>query len=202
MPNNFESIFGGMFRGLASNKSSGGLNQTNTQNASNPQTYQWIGQASGGTVFPINREQTQNPALPFAFGSAGISLSYANPVLTDIPTLLSQGSPGTDVSQRDAAGSVGSPTNIPATYASLSGGYIGNGYGMSPQNADHFKTFFANQIGLSNKLPKASAFNTSLAITDQADTHIGSSQDSWKNAWNVFSSMQKGYSPMGSIARW
>jgi hypothetical protein len=201
MPNNFQSIVGGIFRGISSNKSSAGLNQTNTQNDTNPLTYQWIGESTGGTAYPINREQTQNPALPFAKGSAGTNIPYAPPVLTDIPTLLNQGSPGTDVSLRTSAGSVGSQTSIPPGMAPIANA-VGNGYGMSPQNADHFKVYFANQIGLSNQLPRASAKTTGLAIADQQHENVAGSSDSWKSAYQTFSAMQKGYSPMGSIARW
>lgn len=200
-PNNFTSIFGGIFRGLSNNKASGGLNQTNTQSSDNPLTYQWIGAPTGGTTYQIDREQTQNPSLPFEKGSAGTNVPYAKPVLTDIPTLLNQGSPGTDVSLRTSAGSVGSATHIPPGMAPINNA-VGNGYGMSPQNADHFKVYFANQIGLSNQLPRASAKTTGLAIADQQHENVGGSSDSWKSAYQTFASMQKGYSPMGSIARW
>lgn len=200
-PNNFTSIFGGIFRGLSNNKSSGGLNQTNTQNSSNPLTYQWIGQSAGGTTYQIDREQTQNPSLPFEKGSGGTNVAYSSPPLTDIPTLLNQGAPGTDVSIRNSAGSVGSPTNVPAGYAPRNNG-VGSGFGMSPQNADHFKQYFANQIGLQNNLPRASAKNTTLAVSDQQHTNVAGSSDSWQSSFQTFAAMQKGYSPMGSLSRW
>ena len=198
-PNNFQSIFGGIFRGLSNNRSSGGLNQTNTQNSDNPLTYQWIGFPTPSDLRQqIQKEQTQNPSLPFEKGSGGTSVDYSRAVLTDIPTLVNQGSPGTDISLRHSAASAGSPTNIPTGFASPTN-WVGNGYGMSPQNGDHFKTFFANQLNLRNVLPKATPMITSLAISEQADTHVANSNDSWKNAFQLYSSMQKQYYPMSSL---
>ena len=201
-PTNADSIFGGIFRGLSNNRSSGALNQTNTQNSNNPLTYQWIGFPTPSDLRqPIEKEQTQNPSLPFDKGSSGTNVPYSSAPLTDIPTLLQQGSPGTNTSIRDTASSVGSPTNVPAGWAPIANP-VGSGYGMSPQNADHFKQYFANQIGLGNNLPKASAANTTLAIAHQQHTNSAGASDAWQRSWEVFGSMQKDYNPMGSISRW
>jgi len=199
MANNFQSIVGGIFRGLSNNRASGGLNQTNTQSSQNPLTYQWIGFPTPSDLRqPIQKEQTQNPSLAFEKGSAGTSQSYSMPPLTDIPTLVTQGMPGPDSSFRLTAGSVGSKSNIPALRAPINNAQ-GNGFGMSPQNGDHFKQYFANQIGLFNVLTKPVPEATASAISVQQHTNVAGNPDAWASSWQTFLSMAKGYNPAGNF---
>jgi hypothetical protein len=142
---------------------------------------------------PITKEQTQNPSLPFGKSSAGTEYSYENPLPTDIRMLVTQGIPGTNVSPNDASSDTGSliqpiPDNVP--YA---GSFQSSGYGMSPQNGDHFKYYFANNIGnyANTKVPFPATVLS--AIQEQPGVNSDGSSNVWHGAFQTFATMRKGY---------
>jgi len=193
MPNNFQSIFGGIIRGLSNDKRSVGLTGHNVS-TDNPHTYTWIGQETSDLRQPIEKEQSQNPSLPFAKGSSGTQYSYTQPLPTDITTLVSAGSPGTSIAETDQASAIGSmiqtvPNKVPVNNSQS------NGYGMSPQNGDHFKQYFANQIGVMNKNPVPMASQVLTAVQEQQNTNTDGSSDVWHGSWQTIQSMRKGYRP-------
>jgi hypothetical protein len=193
MPNNFDSIFGGILRGLSNDKRSVGLTGSNVK-TDNPHTYTWIGQETSDLRQPIEKEQSQNPSLPFAKGSSGTQYSYTQPLPTDITTLVSQGSPGTSIAETDQASSIGStiqtvPNKVPVNNSQS------NGYGMSPQNGDHFKQYFANQIGVMNKNPVPMSSQVLTAVQEQQNMNTDGSSDVWHGSWQTIQSMRKGYRP-------
>jgi len=192
-PNNWQSIVGGIVGGISNDKRSAGLTGHNVT-TDNPQTYGWIGQETSDLRQPIQKESSQNPSIPFTSGSPGVAMPYAQLLPNDIPTFLQQGAPGTNVSIRTEASSVGSPTLIPTGFAPINNAQF-SGYGMSPQNGDHFKQYFANQIGLSNQLPKASPAVSAMAVQVEQSLGSAGSQDSWIHAWQTFTNMRKTYQP-------
>jgi|SRR5215471_5388835 len=195
-PNNFQSIIGGMIRGLTNSRRSAALTAHNVSN-DNPQSFAWIGGSTSDLRQPIEKEMSQQPSLAFGKASSGTSYAYFNPVLNDIPSLYLQGQPGTNVSERKVAGSVGSPTNVPAPFAPIDN-WPSAGYGMSPQNGDHFKYYFANQIGLSNQLPKPNPANVAeMTMAAQNHSAAGAS-DLWFSHAQTVSNMLKGYNPSGN----
>ena len=193
MPNNWDSIVGGIVRGLSNDHRSAGLTGSNVK-TDNPHTYAWIGQETSDLRQPIQKEATQNPSLPFTMGSPGTQYSYSQTLPTEVRTFFTQATPGTDVSIRSEASSVGSQTLIPTNYAPINNRQT-SGYGMSPQNGDHFKAYFANQIGLNNNLPKANAAVTTEHIQEQQGLGSAGSNAVWHNSWQTFISMRKSYSP-------
>jgi hypothetical protein len=193
MPSNWDSIFGGIIRGLSNDRRSVGLTGSNVK-TDNPQTYSWIGQETSDLRQPIDKEQSQNPSLPFAKGSSGIQYAYSQPVTTDVRTLVAQGSPGTNIAYTDQASSIGSmiqtvPTRVRPNNWNFSG------YGMSPQNGDHFKLYFANQIGVRNMNPNPMSSQVLTAVQEQQNTNTDGSSDVWHGNWQVIQAMRKGYRP-------
>jgi hypothetical protein len=192
-PNNFQSIVGGIFRGLSNDKRSVGLTGSNVK-TDNPHTYAWIGQETSDLRQPIEKEQSQNPSLPFAKGSSGTQYSYTQPLPTDVRTLIAQGSPGTNIALTDEASSIGSmiqtvPAQVPMNNWNFSG------YGMSPQNGDHFKLYFANQLGVRNMNPTPMASQVLTAVQEQQNTNTDGSSNVWHGSWQTIQSMRKGYRP-------
>ena len=193
MATNFGSIVGGIVRGLSNDKRSAGLTGSNVK-TDNPHTYNWIGQETSDLRQPIQKEMSQNPSLPFEKGSSGTEYSYSNPLPTDITTLVKQGSPGTNVSPFREASSIGSLIQTVPSYVP-NNNWNFSGFGMSPQNADHFKTYFANQIGVNPANPNPLSANVLTAITEQANTPIDGSHDVWNGAWETYISMRKDSKP-------
>src|SRR5215831_17224135 len=130
-----------MIRGLSNDKRSLGISTSASVKTDNPLTYAWIGQNTSDLRQPIEKEQSQNPSLPFEKSSSGTQYSYSQPLPTDITTLVSQGSPGTNISETDLASSIGSLIQ-PTPGFVRPDNWNFSGYGMSPQNADHFKAYF------------------------------------------------------------
>jgi len=192
-PNNFGSIVGGIVRGSTNSRRSVGLTGHNVS-TDNPLTFAWIGQETSDLRQPIQKEVSQNPSLPFEKTTPGTQYEYTNPLPTDVRTLFNQGSPGTNVSLRDKAASVGSSTLIPTGFAPMNNA-VGAGFGMSPQNGDHFKFYFANQIGLSNMLPKANAATMAQGVMEEQSRNVAGSADIWHGNWQTFISMRKAYNP-------
>src|SRR5215471_8209973 len=193
MANNFGSIVGGIVRGLSNDRRSAGLTGSNVK-TDNPHTYRWIGQETSDLRQPIEKEMSQNPSLPFEKTTSGTEYSYTNPLPTDIRTLIQQGSPGTDIAETRQASSIGStiqtvPPVVPINNWNFSG------MGMSPQNGDHFKYYFANQIGVKNQNANPLPANVLAFSTEQANTVIDGSHDVWNGAWQTFISMRKNYQP-------
>jgi len=195
--NNFESIFGGIFRGLASNKSSAGLNQTNTQSDKNPLTYAWIGQQTNDLRQPIEKEQSQSPALPGLFGSSGTAYSYSVPLPTDVRSIASYNNPATSVALNSLPSQLGSTVHPAPAYAPIDN-WAFRGYGMSPQNGDHFKQYFANQMGNFNMMPKPNPSNVLTAVSDQANIAVDGSADVWQGTYQTMTLMGKRYNPMAN----
>jgi hypothetical protein len=193
MPNNFQSIVGGIFRGLSNDRRSVALTGSNVK-TDNPLTFTWIGQETSDLRQPIEKEVSSNPSLPFEKTTPGTQYEYANTLPTDVRTLVKQGSPGTDVSIRDKASSVGSSTLVPTGFAPINNAQNA-GVGMSPQNGDHFKSYFANQIGLSNQLPVAHAASTLQGVMEEQSRNITGSADVWHGSWQTFVNMRKRYNP-------
>jgi hypothetical protein len=192
MPTRWQSITGGILRGLSNDKRSAGLTGSNVK-TDNPHTYTWIGQETSDLRQPIQKEQTQQPALPFGMASGGTQYSYQNPLPTDIRMLLTQGSPGTDVGTKDASSDTGSLNQSVPGNAPMNNGFQSSGYGMSPQNGDHFKYYFANSIGAqaNNKVPFPSSVLNAVQV--QQNSNTDGNPDVWKGAMQVFGSMSKGY---------
>jgi len=193
MATNFGSIVGGIVRGLSNDKRSAALTGSNVK-TDNPQTFTWIGQNTSDLRQPIQKEMSQNPSLPFEKGSSGTQYSYSQPLPTDITTLVAQGSPGTNVGEFREASSIGSliqtiPSIVPNNNWNFSG------FGMSPQNGDHFKTYFANQIGINPANPNPLSANVLTAVTEQANIPIDGSVNVWNGAWQTINAMGKPYHP-------
>jgi len=196
-PNNYGSIVGGIIRGLSNDRRSAGLTGHNVTN-DNPQSYAWIGQNTSDLRQPIQKEMSQNPSLPFEKGSSGTQYEYTNPLPTDIRSLVRQGYPGTDVNIVDQASSVGSlvqgmPSFVPINNLQLSG------YGMSPQNADHFKYYFANQMGQLNLTPQVNPSNVLTAVQEHQNINTDGSAQVWHGAFQTFGTMLKRYNPANSF---
>jgi len=199
MPNNWQSITSGILKGISNDKRSVGLTGSNTK-TDNPNTFTWIGQETSDLRQPIQKEQTQTPSLPFGNASAGTVYSYQNPLPTDIRMLISQGSPGTNVSPKDASSDTGSLIQgIPDTVAT-NNAFPSSGYGMSPQNGDHFKYYFANTIGAqaNNKVPFPASVLT--AVQEQQNFNTDGSSNVWNGAMQLFGSMSKSYAGIKPVA--
>jgi hypothetical protein len=192
-PNNFGSIVGGILRGLSNDKRSVGLTGSNVK-TDNPQTYSWIGQETSDLRQPIQKEQSQNPSLAFAKGSSGTQYAYSKPLPTDITTLVSQGAPGTNISETDLASSIGSLIQ-PTPGFVRPDNWNFSGMGMSPQNADHFKTYFANQIGVNHRVTPPLSAQVMTDVQEQQNTNTDGSSNLWHGAWQTIQSMRKGYRP-------
>jgi hypothetical protein len=197
IPTNFQSIVGGIFRGLSNDKRSVGLTGSNVK-TDNPQTYTWIGQETSDLRQPIEKEQTQNPSLPFLKGSSGTQYAYTNPLPTDIRTGILESYPGTSIEKTFVPSSIGSllqpmPDMVPLN------NWQQRGYGMSPQNADHFKTYFANQIGLTNLIPQPTPSNTMDAVQAQQQSSTVGRHSDWFNVWQHILTMRKTYTPANNF---
>jgi hypothetical protein len=193
MATNFGSIVGGIIRGLSNDRRSVALTGHNVT-TDNPNTYTWIGQEPGDLRQPIQKEMSQNPSLPFEKASSGSQYEYTQPLPTDIRTLITAGSPGTDISPTTYASSIGSWVQRVPSLVPMNNGQF-NGYGMSPQNADHFKVHFANQIGMRNMMAAPSASIVATAIQEQANINTDGPTDPWENALSLFQFMRKSYTP-------
>ena len=194
MANNAESIIGGIVRGLVRNKRSLGLSTQNVK-ANNPQTQQWIGESYGSMTAPIQREQTQNPVLPWSTSSSGTSFSYSKPVPTDIRYLVES---ATDITPTRYASSVGGlvqpvPGNVPINDMQV------KGYGMSPLNGSHFFEYFANQNNQAYSPGLANAANVLTAISEQANVGSDGSADVWRNLYSLQMNASQRYNPAGSF---
>ena len=193
MANNFQSIVGGIFRGISQNKSSAGLSESNVKEL-NPQTYQFIGLSSKDPRYPVAKEQTQNPALPWNSSSAGTQLGYTQPIPTNVPEKLGQQLPAPDAAPTQWASSIGSMVQPVPGYVPLNNWQINN-YGMSPQNGSHFLNYFANQRGIQNLQPIPVASNVLTAVQEQQNIQTDGSADVWNGHFNLFRSMAKDYNP-------
>jgi len=197
MPNNFESIFGGIFRGLSSNKSSAGTNSLIPTQQNNPLVYGWIGQETNDLRYPISKEQTQNPVLGPNL-SSGTQFAYSSPVPTDIPTQIQGSYPTTDVSRVALVSSrIGSMVQPIPCVVPINNGQF-NGYEMSPVNGQHFFGYFANQLGMYNLQGRPNAANVLTAIQAEANVNSDGSSDLWNGAWQTILSMRKSYDPNAS----
>ncbi len=192
-PTNFGSIIGGIIRGLSNDKRSAGLKGSNVTN-DNPQSYGWIGQETSDLRQPIEKEQTQNPSLPFLTKSSGVEYSYTTPLPTDIRSRITAGMPGTNVDSTNQASSIGSMIQTVPSMV-LMNNWQEHGYGMSPQNGDHFKTFFANQMGVRAILPQPLPSAVANAVSHQADSNLVGSHDVWHSSWQTFLTMRKTHHP-------
>ena len=192
---NLQSILGGIFGGLHNYKSSAALSESNVK-TNNPQTYGWIGHSAGGTRYQTTREAQQGQQLPWYAGSTGTAFSYSQLLPTDIPSIQHQVTPGTSVlATTNDPSTVGStisalPDSVPAAnYAQF------NGYQMNPQNAEHWRTFFANQM--SNvplkRLPNPS--NVMVAVTKQANITADGDANLWDSHSSLMTAMSKNYQP-------
>lgn len=194
MTNNFQSIVGGIIRGLTNDKASAGTNPHIPTQQNNPLVYTWIAQQTNDLRQPIEKEQSQNPSLPFGKASSGTQYEYTNPLPTDIRMLISQGSPGTNIDPTQQASSIGSliqtvPDLVPLNNWNFSG------FGMSPQNADHFKSYFANQLGVQNTNKYPLSGQILAEVQEQANTNADGSSNVWHGAWQTFETMTKPYHP-------
>lgn len=198
MPTNYESIFGGIFRGLSNNKNSGGTNPQIPTQQNNPLVYAWIGQQTNDLRQPIQKEQAQNSTLGLA-SSAGTLVPYSQPVPTDIPTRTALTTPGTDVSLAVFASPIGGLTQpVPlAVPTSNNGGGFGD-YDMQPLNGSHFSRYFSNQLGNYNLLAKPNPANVLTAVQEQANSNSDGSANVWQGAYQTFAMMAKPYDPNAS----
>jgi hypothetical protein len=193
MPNNLQSIVGGIFRAVSNNKVSLGLTDQNVT-TDNPQTYTWIGHSDKLPTYPTDREQTQSPAIPWYSKSSGTGFSYSQPVPTDFTSRFAANTPGTDVSITDQASSIGSTIQSVPRYVPM-GNMQFNGYEMSPQNGAHFKNYFANQLGMQNLNPLPNASNVLTAIQEQQGIQTDGSADVWHSHFRLFQNLGKDYRP-------
>lgn len=195
-PNNLQSILGGIFRGMTNNKSSAGLPPDTNVRANNPNTYRWIGAPAGDQNNPpITTEQTQQPALAWFRGSAGTAFAYTQPTVTDIPNALSQPTPDTSVAFTNQASSIGSlvqshPSSVPT------GNWQTQGLGMNPTNAEHFREYFANQIGTRHLLPTPNAASVLTAVQSQNNMSADGSVDVRNLRYSITAANAKGYQPL------
>lgn len=193
---NLASIVGGIFAGLNNNKSSGGLSGSNVK-TNNPQTYAWIGQAAGGTRYQTTREAQQGQQLPWYGASTGTSFGYSQLLPTDIPSIQNQVTPATSVlanGQNDPS-TVGSTISALPSSAPLANYSQFNGYQMNPQNAESWRTYYANQMSNTplKRLPNAS--NVMAAVTAQANTSADGSNNLWDSHSSLMTAMSKNYQP-------
>lgn len=185
-PRNYESILGSITRAFSKNNS-----------GKNPLTRTWIGQEQNDLRQPIEKEQSQSPALPWYSRSSGTAFDWTQPVpaLTDIRTRGETNSPGPDSRPTLVASSVGSlvqpmPDNVPLNNVQFSG------YGMSPQNGDHFQHYFANQVNQHNITFAVNPANVLTAVSEQQNQMADGSADVWGSYNKIFDAMQKNYRPV------
>jgi len=193
---NLQSILGGIFGGLSNNKSSGGLSGSNVK-TNNPQTYAWIGQAAGGTRYQTTRESQQGQQLPWYSGSSGTGFSYSQLLPTDIPSISHQVTPATNVQAMgwDDPSVVGSTISaLPGTVPVANFGQF-NGYQMNPQNAESWRTYYANQMSNVPLKRQPNASNVASAVTQQSSIGAEGSLDPWASHSSLVTAMAKGYSP-------
>src|SRR5215831_14724720 len=183
-----------MIRGLSNDKRSLGISTSANVKTDNPLTYAWIGQETSDLRQPIEKEQSQNPSLPFAKGSSGTQYSYTQPLPTDVTTLISQGSPGPSITPTVHASSIGSLIQPMPGFVPMNN-WAFNGMGMMPQNGDHFKSFFANQNGLANMQPTPLPASVLSAVQEQQNVGSHGSNDVWASGWQTFQAMGKDYKP-------
>lgn len=200
-PTNWDSIVGALFRGNTNNTSSAALPETNVRQ-NNPQTFQWIGTSYNADLrAPIQKEQTQNPALDWSRGSAGLGLSYAQPTVTDIPTVLSGIQPAPSIAFTNEASAIGSVVqSIPGTINTGNMQNASGGYGMNPTDAAHWFSYFANQLGTRHLLPTANPASVLTAVQAQANQVTDGNVDTGAPLLNKIGAAQmKGYQPMQSF---
>ena len=200
MATNFESIVGGIFRGLTKNNlvnpQALGMNRNIPERV--PLVSQWIGRETNDLRQPIEKEQTQNPALPWYSRSSGTQVSYSQPVPTDIPTRIAESIPQPNSNVTLEPSSIGSlvqpmPKEVPLRNWQF------NGYEMSPTNGEHFKTFFANQINYINGYASPTPANVLSAVTYQQNLITDGSPDVWESHNRMIKGVEKGYTPYTSF---
>ena len=190
-----QSYLGGIIAGLAHNKRSYGISSDQNVKSNNPQTYAWIGQAAGGTRYQTDKEAQQNVQLPWYGASTGTTFGYSQLLPTDIPSIAHQVTPDTSIALAPDPSTVGSTVSALPDAVPIGNFNQWNGYQMNPQNAESWRTYYANQMGNVPLKRTPNALNVMAAVTKQANTSADGPNDVWATHTALMTSMSKNYQP-------